>query len=106
MNERQSLMQNGTLGSVPALTYPIVFGDGEFFPDDAKATQQTLDLKRFAYPYRQFRDTALYLEFDDTVRRIAEELTRRLVMLPPWCPTWPTLSPDPEPQPLPVFPRI
>jgi hypothetical protein len=91
---------------VPPLVYPLVFGDGDHFPDAARNTQWKLDLKRFAYPYRQFRDTPLYLEFDDAVKNVAEEIAQRLRRLPPWSPDWPTLTPEPEPHVPPSFPRI
>lgn len=78
------------------LVYPVVFADGDFFPEEAKRIQSRLDLRDYAYPYLQFRESAKYLDFHDKVRQVAQELVRMLGRTPAWDSNWESFRPEPE----------
>ena len=106
MREREKLLRAEGEKSIPPLIYPIVFGDGDAFPEDAKRTKWKLDLKRYAYPYHQFRDSPMYLEFHDTVGDIAKEITEHLSQVPKWSADWPSITPHTKHSIPTIFPRI
>lgn len=88
------------------LVYPVVFSDGDYFPDEAKRTQSRRDLIDCTYPQPQFRNVSKYLEFHDKVGKIAHELDQWLVHVPPWDPNWQPVRPDPLPPYIPRFARL
>jgi len=93
-------------GHTGGLVYPVVYSDGESFPEEAKRIQSRLDLHDYAYPYEQFKKTEKYLHFFDKVTDIANELKTRLDTVPQWDAEWPRLRPDPEGPAAPHFARL
>ncbi len=106
MLAREKQLGSQAQGDAPWLTYPVIFGDGEHFPDKAKRIQFRRDLSEFAYPYPQFRTTEKYLAFHDVMREVAGELASRFAQIPTWDPNWESMKPDPEEPSTPRFPRI
>lgn len=88
------------------LIYPVVFADGDSFPPEARAIQARMDLRKWAYSQPQFKDTAMYLEFQDVVKVVADELVQRLANAPPWQADWPTVRPRPRRLVAPPLPRL
>lgn len=63
--------------------YSIVYGDGDFFPSEAGA-RQNAKFHKFAINSTAFKETSLYLEFEQHVAKIAGEIVQRLRSLPEW----------------------
>lgn len=84
------------------LIYPVIFSDSENFPDEARY-RQARDLKRWAVPGEEYRNTSGYVGLYEAVRDVAIELAKILHRIPPWQPGWPVIRPDP-PLPPPVDP--
>ncbi len=82
-------------GLKPGLVYPVVFSDGDRFPDEAKTTTWK-NLSNFNTPYRQFRKTKKYVDFDKIMQEVAQELLIRIENSPDWEPDWPIMHPDPQ----------
>ena len=76
------------------LTYPIVFADGEHFPEQAKNVQQKRDLCRWNSPYKAFRETRGIVELDQEVQTIAQELAKMIQNAPNWNQNWPIITPE------------
>ena len=74
------------------LVYPLVFSDGKNFDERAKKTQSR-DLSKLNYHHDCFRDSSKYLEFDDEVRKIAEDIENRIIVAPEWNSLFPLADP-------------
>jgi len=90
----------------PPVIYPVIFSDGEHFPQSAREIIGRTDLSAWGYPYLQFRNSLKYLAFHDAVRTVAIELAKRVSDVPPWEPGWPTLNPAALPEPMLQLPRL
>lgn len=106
MRQRERHLGLHTSANTAGLIYPIVLGDGDSFPLDARRTQQQRDLKQYAYPYRQFRDSQKYLAFHDTVQQIALDFAQLLTCVPTWNPDWKPAEPTVLPPFTPRFSRL
>jgi TIR domain len=107
MRVREEQLGLRTSANPSGLVYPVVYSDGDTFPVEAKRIQHRKDLKDYAYPYPQFRNSEKYLEFHDQVARIAQELVNLFNdSIPPWNPDWSICTPDPEPEPVYLFKRL
>ncbi len=106
MRARENQIKTTTKNNVPRLIYPIVFSDGEHFPEEAKRMQWRTEMHQYAYPYPQFRKTERYLVFHDVVGEIADELAKKLKLAPPWNSKWESMTPDSKLSLIPKFPRF
>ncbi len=102
---RMQLLGLGTEADPQGLVYPVVFADGEFFPEEARVWLDKWDLSRWAVPFPGFRDTPVYHEFYHAVNALAARVAARLDAAPAWQPDWPVIRPAatghrPRPQPL------
>lgn len=110
--EWQSMRQGEKLLGIPrreerlGLIYPVVYADGNSFPEEARAVQSRFDLSAYGFPYEQFNRTDAYLEFHAKVKSIAADLAGRLANAPPWRPDWPVCRPAPFPSPHATLPRL
>jgi TIR domain len=104
MREREDVLGLGR-GIDRGLIYPVIFADGELFPEDARQTQAR-DLSRYNKPHLQYRDTPEFLEFDTEVQTIAQDLVRLLNSVPPWQPGWPIVESELEPKTTLSLPRL
>jgi hypothetical protein len=91
LQREQALIEAGKPAAT-GLIYPIKYSDGNNFDNRAKATQFH-DLSRFTYKYDCFLDSTLYLQFDDEVRQIAEDIDAKLAEAPDWSPDFPFADP-------------
>ena len=80
-----------------SLVYPVRYADGSSFHPDAKVALCKKDFSQLNYPDEAFRDSAKYLQFDDLVREVAQDLVERLSVLPPWDNEFPIVEPAPLP---------
>lgn len=97
MRRREQLLGLGTPQNPRGLVYPVVFADGENFPEEARIVQARRDLSRWAIPLPGFRDTPIYIEFYQVMREVAATLATRLDQAPVWQPGWPVIRPEPHP---------
>ena len=79
------------------LIFPVIFADGDLFPEEARTTQSRWDLSAYNKPYPQYRDTQEYLEFDSKIQELVQELVPLLNSAPSWQAGWPIVEPDAEP---------
>jgi hypothetical protein len=77
------------------LVYPVRYADGDYFHPEAKLALCRKDFSRLNYPEDAFRLSAKYLEFDDLVKDVAQDLVDRLAALPPWTHDFPIVEPLP-----------
>jgi hypothetical protein len=105
MVAREKLLGFATAESPRGLVYPVVFSDGDNFPSEAKS-RQSVDLRNWNYPQKQFRETAAYMELERKVQEITEELCGWIQTAPPWRDDWPLEFPHAYPEIEPVLPRI
>lgn len=88
------------LGITPGdarLVYPIRYSDGRNYHPEAQATQCRFDFSELNYPDKEFRNVARYLDFDDLVRRMADDLVEKIELTPAWSDQFPIVEPPPLP---------
>ncbi|MER3434994.1 MAG: hypothetical protein C4288_16640 [Leptolyngbya sp. ERB_1_1] len=96
MRERERLWNFKTVEQPGGLIYSIVFSDGKHFPPEAKATQQK-DLKKWNSSARAFSETQAYIELEQEVQKISEELWLMIQSAPEWHPDFPIVQPVANP---------
>ena len=72
MRKREDIFGMRSKDNPSGLVYPIVFSNGTSFPESACTIQYTEDFRKFAYPYRVFKEHTLYLDFHDAVSKVAK----------------------------------
>lgn len=87
--ERQKQLGLFTDDHTQGLVYPIRYSDGKYFHPEAKIVQYRKDFSQLNYPDEAFRNTPKYLEFDDLVKQVAEDLVVRLNDIPAWSADFP-----------------
>lgn len=75
------------------LVYPVRYADGDYFHSDAQLALCRKDFSSLSYPDEVFRSSAKYLEFDDLVRSMAQELVALIPTVPPWSDNFPIVEP-------------
>lgn len=93
--EREQMLGLFSSGRPQGLIYPIRYADGEHFHPEALLSQCNKDFSRLNYPDDVFRHSPKYIEFDEIVQQMAQELVRRLQSLPPWRADFPIVEPAP-----------
>jgi TIR domain-containing protein len=93
--QREQVLGLSTQQNPRGLVYPVRYADGNFFHEDAKHTQCRLDFSGLTYPEEEFRKTPKYLEFDDRVRELADELLPFILAAPVWRQDFPIVEPVP-----------
>jgi len=96
MRKREEILGMRTRDNPSGLVYPIVFSDGKSFPKRAIEIQYLDDFRRFAYPYPVFKESQLYIEFHDSVAKVAKEIAGMILNSPPFDSKWPTIRPQIE----------
>ncbi|MFF9602505.1 TIR domain-containing protein [Streptomyces sp. NPDC014684] len=92
MRKREELMRSAS-NQPPILIYPIIFSDGDHFPEEAKNTQHFRNLSEYGYDGEQFRDTPDYLAFQKEMRGVAKTIAEGLQHSPEWQEGWPIERP-------------
>lgn len=82
--KRQKQLGLFTGDHTQGLIYPILFSGGNYFHPDARITQCNRDFSQLNYPEESFRNSTRYLEFDDLVKQMADDLVVRLDAVPEW----------------------
>lgn len=82
--ERQKQLGLFSDDHTQGLIYPVRHSDGDFFHSEARITQNGKDFSNLNYPEESFKTTAKYLEFDDLVKKVAEDLVVQLRDIPAW----------------------
>jgi hypothetical protein len=97
---RQKRVTTGKEQQDYSLVLPVVFADGEHFPQNAKNITH-FDLSRWSasMTYDGFRSTPDFLGFDRELKKIAELAAALLRSVPEWDETWPVHRPN-------HFPRL
>lgn len=93
MAERERLTgRHGPRG----LIYPVIFCDSRSFPAWAHERRMR-DLRQWNHPFEHFQTAPAYLDFNQQIKQIAEELEDLIERAPAWRNDWPVLTPEPEP---------
>jgi hypothetical protein len=105
IQRREQILGWGTQQNPLGLVYPVIFADGDNFPEEARIVQARRDLSRWAIPLPGFKETPTYIEFYQAMRDVAVTLAARLDDVPAWQPNWPVIRPKPNllgrlPQPI------
>ncbi|MDQ3789983.1 MAG: toll/interleukin-1 receptor domain-containing protein [Actinomycetota bacterium] len=87
------------------LIYPVLFSDSDNFPSFARE-RSWRDLKKWNHPDPVFQQTVRWIDFLQEIEDVAIELSKRLDMVPPWQPDWPTERPDPPMPGMTPLPRF
>lgn len=95
--EREQLLGMFTAAKPQGLIYPVRYADGAHFHPDASLAQCNKDFTRLNYPDDVFRTSPKYIEFDELIQEMAQELVGRLSIVPPWRADFPVSEPDPLP---------
>ena len=74
MRAREKLLGIPRQGETRGLVYPVVYNDGDSFPEEARVVKSRFDLSKYGFPYEQFSRTEAYLEFHVKVNSIAADL--------------------------------
>lgn len=82
--ERQKQLNLFTDDHTQGLVYPIRYSDGNYFHPEAQLAQCQKDFSKLNYPDEVFRSSPKYLEFDDLVKQMADDLVARLDDIPAW----------------------
>jgi hypothetical protein len=85
------------------LVYPVRYADGDYFHPEALLAQCNRDFSALNYPDDAFRLSAKYIEFDQAVQDMAQDLVHRLNAVPTWRADFPIVEPGALP-PI-TFPR-
>ena len=95
--EREKML--GYFGSANprGLTYPVRYADGDYFHPEIRPAQCRMDFRGLNYPDEIFRNSPKYIDFDELVQAMAEELVPRLSALPIWRDDFPIVEPEPLP---------
>lgn len=94
---REALLGLSTDEHTLGLVYPVRYADGNHFHIDARQTLCRKDFSSLNYPDDVFRLSVKYLEFDNLVRDIANDLVVRLAAMPAWRDDFPIVEPAPLP---------
>lgn len=106
MVERERLLGFRTLGNPRGLVLPVLFADGDYYPQLARDTQGRIDFRAWSYPDEVFSTTPEYLRFRDAVRSLAQEIAGRLNEAPDWADNWPAVTPPVENAPAARLPEL
>lgn len=93
MRAREAHLCIGGAENPQGLVFPVVFWDGENFPEEARETQWH-DLSRFSLPSPEFARTAEFVEFQRRMQNVARAIAKLLATAPPWQDGWPVRLPD------------
>ncbi len=74
------------------LIYPVRFFGGDYFPEEAKRTQQR-DLSRWNNSSLAFADTEGFVELETEIQSVVVELRDMIQKTPHWR-DWPVITPD------------
>jgi TIR domain len=105
MMERERLLGLRSQSQPQGLIYPVVFADGDSFPEDVKSIQRR-DFHQWNTPYLAFQKTEPFLEFDRAMQSLVQELAGLLQKVPPWQENWPILTPSVDPNVTFGLPRL
>jgi hypothetical protein len=83
----QKMKNHGTPSRSAALVHAVKVHGGPSFPTWARAIQHQ-DFTRFAYTGEAFPKTELYLELEDAMWRLAEQIAVAIKNSPPWNSEW------------------
>lgn len=104
MMERERLLGLRTEQEPDGLIYPVVFYDGEHFPEEARNIQQR-NLSNWNIPYPVFRETVEFVGFDRQIQMLVQELARMIGRAPAWQ-DWPVIAPGVSEQVVVKQPRL
>ncbi len=96
MLRREQVLNMKSPDNPMGLVYPVVFHDGEWFPEEAQNTQHKC-LKKWNCPHPVLKQSPDYIEFVSTVQEIADDLATMISQAPIWDQDWPVVLPAPTP---------
>lgn len=105
MRRRETMLGMRTPQRPSGLIFPVIFFDGESFPEDAKSIQLA-DFRRWNLNVPGFRNTDSYVEFVQEVQRFAQGVHRTFDDVPVWEDGWPVVEPPAVPDPTMKLPRL
>ncbi len=92
MLERERKLGLRTSKSPSGLIYPVIFADGEHFPDEIKNIQFR-DLRKWNSHFPSFNKTTEIVYFEQEVQYLCNELALMIRHAPGWK-NWPVVTPN------------
>lgn len=105
MRARERVVGLRTPAQPNGLICPVVFHDGEHFPEAARALQSK-DLRQWNQSGNALRGTERYVGFVHEIQGLAGELATLLARAPDWRPDWPIERPPSAPAVHAPLPRL
>ncbi|MCK6504089.1 TIR domain-containing protein [Myxococcota bacterium] len=87
------------VGQGPAIVYPVVYGDGDDFPLEARETLQQRCFRRFAHLAKDAPGDVALTELRGEVVKLCEDLARWVAAAPDWQANLPVEPPSTTHQP-------
>lgn len=73
------------------LIYPVIFNDGDSFPETARSVQY-IDMSKYNCPEPSFRKTRPYVAFHKQIEHIAQKVAEMVLAVPDWEANWPLVD--------------
>ena len=106
MRAREELLGLAGAGQSQGLIYPILYGDSENFPPEARE-RSWVDFKDVAYPDPSYQQSPEYGNLHRKVTVLAGDLGQLIPQVPEWRADFPLIdTPDPVLRPTPPLPRF
>jgi hypothetical protein len=93
MMAREKMLNFRTQSNPRGLIFAVKFFGGDYFPDEANATQY-LDFSDWSSTAPGFKDTIKYVELEEQVKKMLPELRHMIDHAPPWQPDFPIVDPS------------
>jgi hypothetical protein len=105
MRERERVLGLRTSDTPYGLISPVVFFDGESFPEDARMIEPC-DLRPWNINTPGFLHTEAYLAFVKRIQDFARQVDEAVSRVPAWQSNWPIVQPPSGPEPIMSIPRL
>lgn len=93
MHQRQQLLHTYGWDKSKSVILPVVYSDGDCFPEYAGKIRHVSHMFKFAYEGISTQDTPLRHGFLAEMRKVAKDILEAMPGYPPFDPSWPKMNP-------------
>jgi hypothetical protein len=105
MSRRERLTGFLTPKNPQGLIFPVIYSDCDELPHGFKRTQY-INMKELNFPDEVFERDPRYIQFDEQMKRLCQELIPMIKAAPKWSASWPIVHKKARPITNAPFPRI